>query len=171
MKRGKLITLIFGVGALFVTLAVAQEEAEQEYDYIGAKRCGLKPCHGVGNDSTYESWQETVHATAWDNLTEEQKAQEIFLQYYTTGTTAKGVLLEGVQCEACHGPGSGYQKLSVMKDREKSIAAGMWLPDSTTCISCHNADAPGRLGETAAEFDYEKMFDAGVHIIPSRASE
>jgi len=41
-------------------------------------------------------------------------------------------------CEACHGNGGDYWKLTVMKDPEKSKAAGLIAkPDKAGCVKCH----------------------------------
>lgn len=167
MRSKLVIALMLIVAGLLVLSAFAEDakDAEAKYDYIGAKKCGLKPCHG--NDGIMASWEETPHATAYDNLTDEQKADEALMPFYTTGTDAKGNLLTGVQCEACHGPGSAYKKMSIMKDREAAIENGLIIPTAETCMHCHNADAPGKLGESAKDFDFEKMKGAGVHVIPS----
>jgi quercetin dioxygenase-like cupin family protein len=42
-----------------------------------------------------------------------------------------------LDCESCHGPGSEYKSLAVMKDREKAKAAGMVIPTATFCARCH----------------------------------
>jgi hypothetical protein len=42
------------------------------------------------------------------------------------------------ECETCHGPGSGYITLAVMKDPAKAKAAGLIAkPDKATCVTCH----------------------------------
>jgi hypothetical protein len=81
--------------------------------YIGAEKCG-KLCHKI----EYTSWLETKHAKAPGQKTGE---------------------FPGVQCEACHGPGSEYKALTVMKSREKAVAAGLVIPTEKVCVGCHNA--------------------------------
>ena len=73
---------------------------------------------------------------------------------------------DGVQCESCHGAGSGYRKKKVMSDRDKAIAAGMWEPgkDEKICTACHNSDSP--TWDEAKGFDYEKMKEEIAHPIP-----
>ncbi len=45
---------------------------------------------------------------------------------------------EGADCETCHGPGSAYMPLSVMKDPAKSKAAGLIAkPEKAGCVKCH----------------------------------
>ena len=40
---------------------------------------------------------------------------------------------EGVQCETCHGAGSGYKTNSTMKDQAKAIAKGLIIPNEKLC--------------------------------------
>jgi hypothetical protein len=42
-----------------------------------------------------------------------------------------------LDCESCHGPGSEYKSLAIMKDPEKAKAAGMVIPTATFCATCH----------------------------------
>jgi len=150
---------------LAVVVMAGEETAKKaEHDYIGAKKCKL--CHK--KDGTYTSWEKTAHAFAYDSLSAEDQKNKDLLKYYTTGTTAKGTLLTGVQCEACHGPGSDYKKKSIMEDREKAIANGLLIPDENTCKSCHNEKAPKALAAIVKDFDFEKMKAKGIHDLPNK---
>ena len=158
------VLLAVVVVAAFIGVALADEAAskkEAEHSYVGAKKC--KICHK--KDGVYPSWEGTVHATVYDKLTDEQKADTALMKYYTTGTTEKGELLTNVECEACHGPGSDYKAKKIMEDKEAAIANGLVMPTVETCMKCHNADAPGALGESAKDFDFEKMKAKGVHAM------
>ena len=42
-----------------------------------------------------------------------------------------------LDCEGCHGPGSEYKALAVMKDPKKARAAGLVDPDAAYCGKCH----------------------------------
>lgn len=42
-----------------------------------------------------------------------------------------------LDCEGCHGPGSEYKPLAVMKDPAKAKAAGLVMPTATFCARCH----------------------------------
>ncbi len=105
-----------------------------------------------------------------DKLAEADKKNEALIPFYTTGTTAEGELLTGVQCEACHGAGSDYKKMTVMKDKAAAIAAGLVMPDAKVCAKCHNDKAPGKLGATAKDFDFAKAKVAGVHAKAIKAT-
>ncbi len=45
-----------------------------------------------------------------------------------------------LDCEGCHGPGSEYKSLKIMKDLEAAKAAGLVIPDKTFCVQCHRTD-------------------------------
>ena len=66
--------------------------------------------------------------------------------------------MPGVQCESCHGPGSAYKSMKVMKDSDASLAAGLLVPDEATCRGCHEG-AP----HDQAAFDYEADQATGIH--------
>jgi hypothetical protein len=44
-----------------------------------------------------------------------------------------------LDCEGCHGPGSEYKGLNVMKDPEKARAAGLVDPTEAFCSRCHTS--------------------------------
>ena len=48
--------------------------------------------------------------------------------------------MAGVQCEACHGGGADFKKMSIMKDREAAVANGLVIPTQATCDGCHKDD-------------------------------
>ncbi|MEE9442798.1 MAG: multiheme c-type cytochrome [candidate division Zixibacteria bacterium] len=152
------IIILILVGGTFVL--VGADEAKK-HEYVGVKKC--KVCHK--KDGIFESWSATTHATVYDKLTDADKAKDEYKKYYTTGVDVKGVLLEEVQCEACHGAGSDYKKKAIMEDREKAVANGLVIPDEKTCKKCHNEKAPGKLGETGKTFDFVKMKAKGVHAM------
>jgi Doubled CXXCH motif (Paired_CXXCH_1) len=45
---------------------------------------------------------------------------------------------KGANCETCHGAGSAYMAMSVMKDPAKAKAAGLIAkPEKAGCVKCH----------------------------------
>ena len=65
---------------------------------------------------------------------------------------------DGVQCESCHGAGGDYKSMSVMKDRQKSIDAGLIMPTEKVCRSCHNTKSPNFKG-----FNFKKYYEKIKH--------
>jgi two-component sensor histidine kinase len=126
------------------------------FQYVGAAKC--KACHMP----EHKTWTESAHAKAFDKLKPEEQTKAECLSCHSTGhgkTAAEGADLKGVQCEACHGPGSEYKSMKIMNKkayaddpagaRKASLAAGMTLPDEATCKGCHNEKSP-----TFKGFDY-----------------
>ena len=69
-----------------------------------------------------------------------------------------------MQCELCHGAGSAFK--SVMKDKEKAIAAGLTdFKDNAAiekvCKTCHNEKSP-----SYKPFKFKEMWAKIKHPIP-----
>jgi cytochrome c553 len=73
-----------------------------------AEKVGVNKCK-MCHHLQYESWAASKHA--------QQNPQ--------------------VDCETCHGPGSGYANMSTMKDPAKAKAAGLIMPNMESCGKCH----------------------------------
>lgn len=74
---------------------------------------GAERCAKLCHKAEYESWLKTKHAT----------------------------MHHKVDCESCHGKGSEYAKMWIMKDKEAAKAAGLIAkPDKTFCENCHKKD-------------------------------
>jgi hypothetical protein len=139
MKRTLLVVAVLvGLAALFA------QSANAAPTYIGADKC--KMCHKI----QHTSWLETKHAKATEaaKASTEWKFEAACL---TCHATNKDEAMAGVQCEACHGPGSDYKSIQVMKDRAKAVAAGMIVPTQATCDGCHD----GKDHHKAVKFDKE----------------
>jgi hypothetical protein len=170
-RKIALCILAFAVIAAFGLLPVLSEETPVtqpvKHTYVGNDKC--KMCHrGEAKGFIYENWSKTKHAQSMTVLDAEkgETKDPKCLKCHVTGfgdTTAYTLdnpreEFANVGCEACHGPGSDYKNLSVMKDREKAIAAGLIIPNEQTCRGCHNEESP-----TFKGFDYEKMLPLGTH--------
>ncbi len=130
-----------------------------DFHFVGARIC--KWCHyGIKKGAVYEKWQKSPHARAFETLKangEEKNPQ--CLECHTTGFNAGGYKLgeakasgfEGVQCESCHGPGSDYRLMSIMKDKEQAAAMGLIEPTEAVCKKCHHEKSP-----TFKGFEYKK---------------
>jgi hypothetical protein len=127
--------------------------------YVGARKC--KVCHL----EIFKSWEKTRHAWALASLEGDQLQEPRCLKCHTTGFGSGGyggksgvANLGGVQCEACHGPGSLYSRSSVMRSPELCVEMGLVRPDSTTCVTCHNSESP-----TFKGFAYKAGLSTGTH--------
>lgn len=126
MKRTLFVgALVLGVIALGALAAGAAPT------FVGAEKC--KMCHKVQHDS----WTTTKHAKATEDAkgAKDRKFEAACLECHATN---KDENLAGVQCEQCHGAGSDYKAISVMKDKEKAKAAGLVIPTQDTCNKCHD---------------------------------
>ena len=60
------------------------------------------------------------------------------VQYDSWAASAHATTTPPLDCESCHGPGSEYKSLAVMKDPEKARAAGLVMPEKAFCTGkCH----------------------------------
>ncbi len=115
--------------AALVLLTFAPAMA-QDHAYVGADKC--KMCHKV----QYNSWLDTSHAKATDAA--RASADPAFeAKCLSCHATDSSEAMAGVQCEACHGPGADFKKMSIMKDREAAVANGLVIPTQATCDRCH----------------------------------
>ncbi len=126
-------------------------------DYIGVDKC--KVCHKV----QFESWAQLPHAKAFETLKPEDRGKAECLKCHAAGGQAT---LPGVQCESCHGPGSDYKSIPVMKDHAKALAAGLIVPDEARCRTCHEK-AP----HDVPAFDFAAAQAKGVHAHKAAAAK
>jgi hypothetical protein len=132
----KILVLCLGLGLIYTTTAMAAEPV-----YMGAKFC--RTCHSSADKDRYHLWLESRHAKAFDVLTGAEKTDPNCLSCHTTGSqqpiSEKSLRkdLRGVQCEACHGPGSEYKSMKIMKDPKRARANGLWEVTREVCLKCH----------------------------------
>lgn len=124
-----------------------------EHNYVGVYSC--KMCHKSSDSGEYardpySSWIHSRHSQAYLSLSTEEQQNNECLECHTTayGVDSSRIgrrfkIEDGVQCEACHGPGKDYSM--VMDDeytREIGLANGLILPTEEVCIKCHNNRSP-----------------------------
>ena len=165
-------------GTVLVLFVLVSFAAAQGHEYIELNKCVM--CHkGERKGNIYETWQETGHAKAYETLGTEkakQVAAEMGIENpqeadqclkchvtgYAEGSVPAGVeMANGVSCQACHGPGSDYKSMSVMKDREQAIAAGLVANPKENCTTCHNEESP-----TYKPFSIEEFWPKVEHSTP-----
>ncbi len=164
MRKISILVLMF---MALIASSVFADEAKKDHAYVGVKKC--KTCH----KAQFKSWGETPHAKAFDVLSAEEQKDPACVGCHTTGTTAKEVLLEGIQCEACHGGGKDYKSAKIMSkkkwkadpDTHKKMAleAGLIMPTEKDCVRCHTKEG----NPNFKPFDFAKMKDL-VHPVPAK---
>lgn len=71
------------------------------------------------------------------------------VQYESWAGTAHAARQPPLDCEGCHGPGSAYKSMAVMKDPVKARAAGLVIPDQAFCSQCHRKGVDATLLKAA----------------------
>lgn len=170
--------------ALVVTMAVSG--APPKPVYVGVKACGT--CHnGAGMGHQYEKWAASKHARGYEalfkpesrevarfsGLTGDPWKQPICLGCHSTGFNAderdfdEGFRIEdGLQCEACHGPGSEYMSMEVMRNRAAAVAAGLRLPKEDHCLGCHIEKGSHTAVNPNSTVDIAKAIREIAHPLP-----
>ncbi len=174
------ISVLLVLGAAVVSNALAADQAKADsvktHDFVGAKTC--KMCHNAASKGAiYDAWEKTLHAQSYAHLPDANKKDPKCLVCHTTGygkpggfdpaveatTTAR---LDAVGCEACHAPGKDYKSMTIMKDKDKAIAAGLIIPTAAVCKGCHEGAFPE--GHKAVpKFDWATMQPKIAHPKPA----
>jgi excinuclease UvrABC ATPase subunit len=184
MKHLISLTLLALLAIVFLTPGKAADKATNKY--VGVKACA--PCHkpaGIGKQ--YDIWHDSKHAQAFKALTtpaadsiakakgskkaaaESKECLECHVVTADAAATDKTFdAKDGVQCETCHGAGSAYKSMTVMKDKAKAIAAGMTeYKDAAAiekkCRTCHNDKSP-----TFKGFKFEEHWAKIKHPVPKK---
>lgn len=175
------------LSSILIVLVIAATAVAQTgvHKYVGVDKC--KICHKLAlYGDQYDIWAKSLHAQAYITLAGEaakkigqalkiddpQKSAQCLSCHVTAFGIADSLKAtgfsqtEGVGCETCHGPGSDYQKMSVMKDRAKAVAAGLLIPNEQTCLKCHNDKSP-----TFKTFNYTEMLKKIAHPLPKKESQ
>ncbi|MFB0566912.1 MAG: multiheme c-type cytochrome [Candidatus Aminicenantaceae bacterium] len=167
MKKLILLIAVFVVIISFVLFS-------QEFTYVGANKC--KICHkSEKQGKQFLIWEESKHSKSFEALTSEEVKVKVpnapenpdcLKCHSPLFEKAAELKEEGVACEACHGPGSDYKKLSVMKNREVSIQKGLIVYETpeakkTLCLTCHEKahDKP---------FDFDAAWNKIKHPRPEK---
>lgn len=149
-----------GIFLIFIFLIMGSSISAQTFKYIGADKC--KPCHNrPASGSQYDKWLEDPHSHAFKTLSNQMSLDyakkhniadpskdagclKCHSTYEMIEAKLRGGILatEGVSCESCHGPGSSYKAIPVMRSHEQSLSMGLIVPDENLCLRCHNKDNP-----------------------------
>lgn len=169
-----------------MTVAAAQPPSSDAGNYVGPGSCSAVACHGAVRPSAgarilqteYSTWiARDRHARATDVLSNAvsarmakilglgapQQAQKCLACHaldVPASARARTFATEGVSCEACHGPASGWLGYHVTRDatHEESVRRGMYdtkdvVKRTEKCLACH-------LGSAEKSVDHE-MIAAG----------
>jgi len=136
--------------ALMMSLAYIANVFSQDYTYVGAKKC--KMCHkSEKQGKQYPLWETRKHSKSFTSLsTDAAKAlaadapdnSDCLKCHAPLAAKAPELKAEGVSCEVCHGPGSAYKKMSIMKDHAEAVKNGLIEYGSpgaieAMCSTCH----------------------------------
>jgi hypothetical protein len=122
MRRFWGLTATFQVLVLPAVIAGAPQ-------YVGVDKC--KPCHLP----EFATWTASAHAGA---LATARAADGFSAECLRCHATNASEDMPGVQCEACHGPGSEYWPIPVMYDAKKAVQLGLLVQYQKLCDSCHD---------------------------------
>ena len=171
MKKVSIILVL-----LFIAI-ISSFLLSQEFTYVGATKC--KTCHkSEKRGNQIKVWQETKHSQSFEYLKTDQaleSAKKRALEVHPTEAAdclkchgplhekAPELKTEGVTCEVCHGAGSGYKSLKIMKNREEAAKNGLIVygtPEARKklCLTCH----------TSEEFDFEASWEKIKHPVPDK---
>lgn len=173
MKKA-ILTMVVVIGVIFITSLFSQE-----FTYVGAGKC--KICHKTEKQGKqYVIWESKKHSKAFSALSSPDaaaKAQEMGVDNPVDSPVclkchgplfekAPELKEEGVTCENCHGPGSAYKKLSIMKDHAESVKNGMTEYSSPEdikkkCLNCHE-------NAHNTSFDFESSWEEIKHPVPEK---
>ena len=116
-------------------MKLQQELSKGETPYVGEQVCGT--CH----QSSHDSWQDSEHAKAFEDLEEVGKAYDPHcVSCHVVGYKKPGGFLSielssqlaGVQCENCHGEGKEH-----VESGGQSLTPNHGLPKEQICTQCH----------------------------------
>lgn len=187
----KKIIVLSVISILFFTLIFAgttgikDKEATPYFKYVGVKNCATT-CHkSETKGNQLGIWEDSKHSKAFLNLQTPEADKLAKDKGFTTAAAETPLCLkchvlgkdidpeeleetfdktQGVQCETCHGPGSEYKRLTIMKDKQQAIANGLVIHENGAefCVTCHNSDSP-----TFKSFNYEEYWAKIKHPDPS----
>ena len=184
----KKVFLVSAVAVSFLLMAFSYGETTtikaDGPSFVGTKTCGM--CHKKDKEGNQlKVWEESKHAQAYTVLASDEakkiakekgiadpQKDEACLKCHTSGY-AEGAMVDkkfsiedGVQCETCHGAGSEYKSMKIMKDHAAAVAAGMkdYSVEGSVkaqCETCHNDKSP-----TFKGFNFEEKIKEISHMIP-----
>lgn len=182
LRKITFIIIIIAIPAL-----MAQDSAAN-HSFVGAETCSM--CHkSEKQGEQIHIWKASAHSKAYETLKTAEadsiaKAKglstnailsEACLKCHVSGyninaalKTAKFKMEDGVQCETCHGAGSEYKSLKIMKNEKEAAKNGLRLFRTkeeriALCKECHNSESPTF---DSTKYDFTEMWEKIKHDIP-----
>jgi hypothetical protein len=169
----KIALIVAATAAVFILGLVGQT-----FTYVGAAKCAI--CHKTEKQGRqHQIWQESKHSKSGVAPGSEEGAKvaqaagvqnpadspQCLKCHAPLFEKAPELKAEGVTCEVCHGPGSEYKKLNIMKDRALAKQNGLIVyesPDAIKkqCLTCHE-NAHGK------SFDFASALEKIKHNKPA----
>lgn len=167
----------------FILFGFSTQDEPKKHGYIGVAACVM--CHKTEKQGKQlDIWKNSAHAKAYQTLLTEEADKiakekgfetpaaktEACLKCHASGYDVDASLLgkkfkieDGVQCETCHGPGSDYKDMKIMKNREEAIKNGLIVYEDykDLCVKCHNPESP-----TYKEINFEETWEKIKHPVP-----
>ena len=123
-------------------------ESQPNLTYAGVESCA--PCHR----REYDDWSASLHAVAFATL--QQRNRQFFADCVSCHTTGFGyesgfqigdrsAVLEGVQCEVCHGPGSSHVSRPLGTNIRRDVGPRF-------CQQCHTQEMSPEFATHGDEF-------------------
>ena len=133
------------------TYTATPAQTEGDLEYVGTTKCAA--CHF----NQYKTWKSSAHGGAFEILPAKYQRDASCLKCHTTGfgkptTLAQptAVYVTGVNCEACHGPGSQHVQYALRLVEQdltdaslKQLRAAIKRASLDLCINCHQGVAHG----------------------------
>ena len=172
------ISFFRGVISAFILLSTFHLFG-QNFTFVGAQKC--KTCHmSEKRGKQYILWENSRHSKSFEVLFTDSARQEAEKQKLKEAPSespkclechsplhekAPGIRAEGVTCEFCHGPGSAYIKMNIMKNKPEATKNGLAVYDTleaikTKCKTCHQSKT----------FDFDSSWEKIKHPIPEKKS-
>lgn len=185
MKNILLLVISVFIVSVIIFTATENSNSQTTFKYVGATSCA-SVCHkGDSKGNQYEIWQNSKHSQAMKDLQTPFADSLAKSRNFTTAaaetpecmkchTLGKELVeaelestfdkMDGVQCETCHGPGSEYKKISIMKDVNLAAQNGLIIhkEGESFCVTCHNQESP-----TFKGFKYDEYWDKIKHPRPT----
>jgi YVTN family beta-propeller protein len=172
--------------ALAMAALATLHAAPRQPVYVGAKACAA--CHtGKEMGSQYGLWLRSRHSRAFASLSRPESRRIVELSGLRQAPQDAPICLgchataynaeawekddgfhteDGVQCEACHGPGSEYMTAEVMRNPKEAMKAGLRMPDERFCMGCHVVKGSHAAVLQSPQIDIRKALAQIAHPLP-----